>query len=102
MVLEKAKISLNDCLACRYCTISDNVSSSFFTYTLPLCQCVMLFLHTHAHACTHTLAHTHTHTHTLTRSGCVTSAESVLISQQSQEELYRITDENQKLQKVYT
>ena len=33
-------------------------------------------------------------------SGCVTSAESVLISQQSQEELYRITEENARLEKV--
>lgn len=44
--LEKAKITLNDCLAC---------------------------------------------------SGCITSAESVLITQQSHEELYRIIDENAKL-----
>ena len=44
--LEKAKITLNDCLAC---------------------------------------------------SGCITSAESVLITQQSQEELYKIIDENSKL-----
>lgn len=44
--LEKAKITLNDCLAC---------------------------------------------------SGCITSAESVLITQQSQEELYKIIDENSRL-----
>jgi iron only hydrogenase large subunit-like protein len=47
VVLEKATISLSDCLAC---------------------------------------------------SGCVTSAESVLISQQSQEELYRVAGENKKLE----
>nr|XP_054763882.1 probable cytosolic Fe-S cluster assembly factor v1g210509 [Lytechinus pictus] len=44
--LEKAQITLNDCLAC---------------------------------------------------SGCITSAESVLITQQSQEELFRVLEENQKL-----
>ncbi|XP_073239356.1 probable cytosolic Fe-S cluster assembly factor v1g210509 [Porites lutea] len=33
-------------------------------------------------------------------SGCITSAESVLITQQSQEELYKIIANNQKLAKV--
>ena len=33
-------------------------------------------------------------------SGCVTSAESVLITEQSQEELYRILQENEALVKV--
>jgi iron only hydrogenase large subunit-like protein len=33
-------------------------------------------------------------------SGCITSAESVLITQQSQDELYRILQENNQLQKV--
>ena len=49
------------------------------------------------------VTHTHTHTHSLSLlcSGCVTSAESVLISQQSQEELYRVADENQKLEQVF-
>ena len=33
-------------------------------------------------------------------SGCITSAESVLITQQSQDELYRILEENNKLADV--
>ena len=33
-------------------------------------------------------------------SGCVTSAESVLITEQSQEELYRVLQENEALVKV--
>lgn len=33
-------------------------------------------------------------------SGCITSAESVLITQQSQEELYKIIENNHKLAKV--
>ena len=36
-----------------------------------------------------------------TCSGCVTSAESVLISQQSQEEVYRVAEENKKLKQVF-
>ena len=48
--LEKAQITLNDCLAC---------------------------------------------------SGCITSAESVLITQQSQEELYRVLQENLRLEQVH-
>ena len=38
--------------------------------------------------------------HKFFRSGCVTSAESVLITQQSQEELYRVLQENEALVKV--
>ncbi len=34
-------------------------------------------------------------------SGCITSAESVLITQQSQEELYRVLEENRKLRQVH-
>ncbi len=34
-------------------------------------------------------------------SGCITSAESVLITQQSQEELYRILNLNKQAQKVH-
>ena len=33
-------------------------------------------------------------------SGCITSAESVLITQQSQEELYRVLQQNQLAQQV--
>ena len=33
-------------------------------------------------------------------SGCITSAESVLITQQSQEELYKVLKENLRLQEV--
>ena len=61
MVLEKAKISLNDCLACRYCFMHHNSLSSSFFHIHSLSVNVSCFSYTHTRTRTHT--HTHSYTH---------------------------------------
>ena len=70
--LETAKITLNDCLACRCVHYVSVCAKLISIHQFPFI------------------------------SGCITSAESVLITQQSQEELYKILDENLRLSEVST
>ena len=119
MKLEKAKITLNDCLACRYNSTNHEqawVVTQLYAHTLSHSH-TLAHTHSHTHSLTtYTHTHTHLHSHMLSRcaavfvhlafsvpfaclweqpSGCVTSAETILIEKQNHKELQTVLQNKQ-------